>query len=103
MSLQNDQIAIRECQLCERVSRKLVALVTDLASVKNASSTPSFAFALVSKNLNPNSSARRRPSSSDTARCSSISHLFPIRILLTPSEACCSMFECHVRMSERQA
>jgi hypothetical protein len=32
-------------------------------------------------------------------RFSSQSHLLPIRILLTPSLACCSMFECHVRMS----
>lgn len=30
---------------------------------------------------------------------SSQSDLFPTRILLTPSLACCSMFECHVRMS----
>jgi hypothetical protein len=30
---------------------------------------------------------------------SSQSHLLPIRILLTPSEACCSMLACHVRMS----
>lgn len=29
------------------------------------------------------------------------SHLFPIRILLTPSEACCSTFACQVLMSER--
>lgn len=27
------------------------------------------------------------------------SHLFPIKILFTPSEACCSTFACHVRMS----
>lgn len=27
------------------------------------------------------------------------SHLFPIRILFTPSDACCSTFECQVLMS----
>lgn len=29
------------------------------------------------------------------------SHLLPMRILLTPSDACCSTLACHVRMSER--
>jgi hypothetical protein len=69
------------------------------ARVKKASSTPSLTFAEVSMNLTPSSAASSRPCSSVTARLSVQSHLFPIRILLTPSEACCSMFECHVRMS----
>ena len=47
----------------------------------------------------PSSSASAWPCSVETARFSSQSHLFPIRILLTPSEACCSTFENHVRMS----
>jgi len=100
---------------CESIKRVLISLshpdpstlipgtrvreYAHLASVKNASSTPSFAFALVSRNLNPNSSASARPWSSETARFSSQSHLLPIRILLTPEEACCSMLECQVRMS----
>ena len=74
--------------------------MTHLAKVKNASSTPSLDFALVSRNLRPNSSASCLPCSSETDRFSSQSHLFPMRILLTPAEACCSMFECHVRTSE---
>lgn len=36
---------------------------------------------------------------SPTFLSSSQSHLLPIRILLTPSVACCSTFECQVRMS----
>lgn len=75
-------------------------LDTDLASVKKASSTPSLSLALVSKNLRPNSSANCLPCSKVTARFSSQSHLLPIRILLTPSEACCSILACQVRMSE---
>ena len=73
---------------------------THLASVKNASSTPSFTFADVSMKRMLSSSASSRPCSSVTARLSVQSDLLPIRILLTPSEACCSMFECQVRMSD---
>ena len=69
------------------------------ASVKNASSTPSLTLAEVSMNLMPSSLASSRPCSSVTARFSVQSDLLPMRILLTPSEACCSMFACHVRMS----
>jgi hypothetical protein len=47
----------------------------------------------------PSSSARAWPCSVDTARFSSQSHLLPMRILLTPSVACCSTLENHVRMS----
>lgn len=50
-------------------------------------------------NLMPSSAASSRPCSSVTARLSDQSHLLPIRILFTPSEACCSMFACQVRMS----
>lgn len=47
----------------------------------------------------PSSSANCCPRSTETARFSSQSHLLPIRILLTPSVACCSTFENQVRMS----
>ena len=73
--------------------------ITNLASVKKASSTPSLTFAEVSMNLMPSSSASALPCSSVTARLSVQSDLLPMRILLTPSEACCSMFACHVLMS----
>lgn len=73
---------------------------TDLASVKNASSTPSLTFADVSMNLMPNSSASARPCSSVTAFLSVQSDLLPMRILLTPSEACCSMLLCQVWISD---
>ena len=73
--------------------------LTYRAKVKKASSTPSLIFAEVSKNRSPNSSANCFPSSRLTTRFSSQSHLLPMRILLTPGEACCSMFECHVRIS----
>ena len=73
--------------------------MTHRASVKKASSTPSFSLADVSINLMPSSRARSRPSSSGTARLSVQSDLLPMRILFTPSEACCSMLACHVRMS----
>lgn len=72
---------------------------TDLARVKKASSTPSLIFADVSMNLMPSSLASSRPCSSVTARFSDQSDLLPMRILFTPSDACCSMFACHVRMS----
>jgi hypothetical protein len=75
------------------------SIIADLANVKNASSTPSFTFAEVSMNFMPSSLARALPCSSVTALLSVQSDLLPIRILLTPSEACCSMVECHVRMS----
>lgn len=39
------------------------------------------------------------PCSSVTAFLSVQSDLLPINILFTPSEACCSTFECHVRIS----
>jgi hypothetical protein len=47
----------------------------------------------------PSSSARAWPCSVEMARFSSQSHLLPMRILLTPSVACCSTLENHVRMS----
>ena len=72
---------------------------TDRARVKNASSTPSLILADVSMNLIPSSLASSRPCSSVTARFSDQSDLLPMRILFTPSDACCSMFACHVRMS----
>ena len=72
---------------------------THRASVKKASSTPSLTLAEVSMNLMPSSSASCCPRSVETARFSSQSHLLPIRILLTPSVACCSTLENHVRMS----
>lgn len=56
-------------------------------------------FAETSKNGIPSSSASCCPLSVETARFSSQSHLLPIKILLTPSVACCSTFENHVRMS----
>ena len=76
-----------------------ISIPTYLASVKNASSTPSFRRADVSMNLIPSSLASSRPCSSVTARFSVQSDLFPMRILLTPSDACCSMLACQVRMS----
>jgi hypothetical protein len=51
-------------------------------------------------NFIPSSSASWRPCSSVTTRLSVQSDLFPISILLTPSAACCSMFECQLRISE---
>ena len=56
-------------------------------------------FAETSMNGMPSSSANCCPRSTDTARFSSQSHLLPIRILLTPSVACCSTFENQVRIS----
>jgi len=79
---------------------KKMSGTTNLASVKNASSTPSLTLADVSMKRMPSSSASSRPCSSVTARLSIQSDLLPIRILLTPSEACCSMFECQVWMSD---
>jgi hypothetical protein len=58
-----------------------------------------FDFADTSRNGMPSSSASAWPCSVETARFSSQSHLLPMRILLTPSEACCSTLENHVRMS----
>lgn len=78
---------------------RMQRLVTHLARVKKASSTPSLALALVSKKRNPNSSASALPCSRVTARFSSQSHLFPMRILFTPGDACCSICACHVRTS----
>ena len=73
--------------------------LTHRASVKKASSTPSLIFAEVSINLIPSSCASSRPSSSVIALLSVQSDLLPTRILFTPSDACCSMLACHVRMS----
>ena len=73
--------------------------VAHRARVKKASSTPSLTFADVSMNLMPSSLASSRPCSSVTAFLSVQSDLLPMRILFTPSDACCSMFACHVRMS----
>lgn len=56
-------------------------------------------FALTSRKGMPSSSASCWPRSVLTARFSSQSHLLPIRILLTPSVACCSTLENQVRMS----
>ena len=56
-------------------------------------------FAETSRKGMPSSSARAWPRSVLTARFSSQSHLLPMRILLTPSVACCSTLENHVRMS----
>jgi len=81
---------------CESISRVLMSR----ASVKKASSTPSLTLALVSRKRTPSSSARAWPCSCETAFFSVQSHLLPMRILLTPSEACCSMLECHVRISD---
>lgn len=47
----------------------------------------------------PSSSASCWPFSVETTRFSSQSHLLPMRILLTPSVACCSTFANQVRMS----
>jgi hypothetical protein len=47
--------------------------------------------------------ASSRPASSVTSLLSVQSDLFPIKILLTPSEACCSILECQVRMSYAKA
>ena len=70
-----------------------------LARVKKASSTPSLTLADVSMNWIPSSWASSLPCCSVMTLLSFQSDLFPIRILFTPSEACCSMLECHVRMS----
>ena len=56
-------------------------------------------FAETSRKGIPSSSARAWPCSVETARLSSQSHLLPMRILLTPSEACCSTLENQVLMS----
>lgn len=56
-------------------------------------------LAETSRNGMPSSSASACPCSTETARFSSQSHLLPIRILLTPSVACCSTFANQVRMS----
>jgi hypothetical protein len=77
-----------------------VGLRVYLASVKNASSTPSFILADVSMNLIPSSFASSRPCSSVTAFLSVQSDLLPMSILFTPSDACCSMFACQVRISK---
>ena len=60
-----------------------------------------FDFAEVSMNGTPSSCASALPCSSETTRFSVQSHLFPMRILWTPSVACCSTFWNHVRMSAR--
>jgi hypothetical protein len=60
---------------------------------------PMLDLALVSMNLTPNSSASACPWSLLITFFSSMSHLLPTRILLTPSLACCSMFRIQFRMS----
>jgi len=69
------------------------------ARLKKAFSTLMFDLAETSMKGMPSSLARAWPCSVETARFSSQSHLLPIRILLTPSVACCSTLENHVRMS----
>src|SRR5690349_14444688 len=59
-------------------------------------------LAETSRNGMPSSSARAWPCSVETTRFSSQSHLLPIRILLTPSVACCSTFWNQVRMSVKK-
>jgi hypothetical protein len=56
-------------------------------------------FADTSKKGMPSSSASAWPRSVEMARFSSQSHLLPMRILLTPSVACCSTLENQVRIS----
>ncbi len=58
-------------------------------------------LAETSRNGMPSSSASAWPCSVETARLSSQSHLLPIRILLTPSVACCSTLANQVRISVR--
>lgn len=70
-----------------------------VARSKKAFSTLMLDLALTSRKGMPSSSARAWPFSVDTTRLSSQSHLLPIRILLTPSVACCSTLENQVRMS----
>lgn len=74
--------------------------LTSRAREKNASSTWSLFFAEVSTYGIPSSLASACASSVDTTRFSVQSDLLPTRRRDTPSDACCSMFECHVRMSE---
>ena len=50
-------------------------------------------------NVIPSSLARALPCSSVTALLSVQSNLLPMRILFTPSDACCSILECQVRIS----
>jgi len=87
----------------DEMNGDVVALEADtdkyLARVKKASSTPSLTFADVSMNWMPSSWANSLPCCSVMTLLSFQSDLFPIRILFTPSEACCSMLECHVRIS----
>ena len=71
------------------------------AREKKAFSTLMFDFAETSMKGMPSSSARAWPWAVLTTRFSSQSHLFPIRILLTPSLACCSTFENQVGMSAK--
>lgn len=59
-------------------------------------------FAETSRKGIPSSSASCWPRSVETTRLSSQSHLFPIRILFTPSVACCSTLENQVLMSKDQ-
>jgi hypothetical protein len=69
------------------------------ARLKKAFSTLMFDLALTSMKGMPSSLASAWPCSVETARFSSQSHLLPMRILLTPSVACCSTLENQVRMS----
>jgi hypothetical protein len=74
---------------------------THRARAKKASSTLMLFFALASMNRTPSSSANSWPCCSVMTFLSVQSHLFPTRILLTPSDACCSILECQVRMSNQ--
>jgi len=80
---------------CVSTSRFLISP----ARLKKAFSTLMFDFAETSMNGIPSSSASAWPCSVLTTRFSSQSHLLPMRILLTPSLACCSTLENQVRMS----
>lgn len=98
-----DQASLDFSAIVDQQVRKKANLPdADLASLKNASSTPSLTFAEVSlKNIMLSSSASARPSSDVTVLLSVQSDLLPMRILLTPSEACCSILLFHPRMSIR--
>ena len=74
-------------QIIQTIFLSIFALIS-LASVRNASSTFTLAFALVSMNFIPCSIANCSPRSLDTWRLSVISHLLPRIIFSTSREAC---------------
>src|SRR6185295_12108971 len=88
-------------EFCSVLDVSTIFFLMSAARLKKASSMFLLVFAETSRNGMPSSSARAWPCSVDTARFSSQSHLFPIRILLTPSVACCSTLANQVRISER--